>query len=81
MGIAIDTAFQCSSYRKDLMTESNPKSWVEVFALANQIKSQLEKCWKWHYANPDSLVHFCPLASQFGGSHNNGFNGIGASWK
>tara|TARA_R110002049_G_scaffold278973_1_gene457819 strand:+ start:3002 stop:4141 length:1140 start_codon:yes stop_codon:yes gene_type:complete len=63
--LPIDTAFQCSSYRKDLLAESIPKSWDEVFELANKLRLN-GKHVGMALCPTDSLCTFLSLSSQFG---------------
>jgi len=63
--LPIDAAFQCSSYRKDLLPDSIPKSWDEVFALANKLRSN-GKYVGMALCPTDSLCTFLSLCSHFG---------------
>lgn len=63
--IPVDAAMQCASYRPDLLKQSLPVSWDEVFALAQDLKKEgryvgMALC------STDSLCTFLSLTSQFG---------------
>ena len=63
--LPIDAAFQCSSYRKDLLHYSIPGSWDEVFTLANKLRSN-GKYVGMALCPTDSLCTFLSLSSHFG---------------
>lgn len=63
--LPIDAAFQCSSYRKDLLADSIPGSWDEVFALANKLRP-IGKYVGMALCPTDSLCTFLSLSSHFG---------------
>ncbi len=63
--LPIDAAFQCSSYRKDLLHYSIPGSWDEVFALANKLRPN-GKYVGMALCPTDSLCTFLSLSSHFG---------------
>ncbi|CAZ95102.1 extracellular solute-binding protein [Zobellia galactanivorans] len=63
--LPIDAAFQCGSYRKDLLSDSIPKSWEEVFALAHRLRSN-GKYVGMALCPTDSLCAFLSLCNQFG---------------
>lgn len=63
--LPIDAAFQCSSYRKDLLSGNIPKCWEEVFKLAKKLSSN-GKYVGMALCPTDSLCTFLSLSSQFG---------------
>lgn len=63
--LPIDAAFQSGSYRKDLLYDSIPGTWDEVFELAKKLRS-IGKYVGMALCPTDSLCTFLSLSSQYG---------------